>query len=56
MQGMPERKHLGGRRLSLRLKHRAGVGAYLDGTAGKKITLPALVLNAWDFRIYRKVR
>ena len=41
----------------------AGVanGEYVDETPGedesarKKITLPALVLNAWDFRIYRKV-
>jgi len=36
-------------------------GEYMDETPGldeaarKKITLPALVLNAWDFRIYRKV-
>ena len=28
----------------------------LDEAAREKITLPALVLNAWDFRIYRKVR
>ena len=27
----------------------------LDNAAGKKISLPALVLRAWDFRIYRKV-
>ncbi|HUD67562.1 MAG TPA: hypothetical protein VMQ17_23465 [Candidatus Sulfotelmatobacter sp.] len=27
----------------------------LDDAAGKKISLPALVLKAWDFRIYRKV-
>ncbi|MGZ4813865.1 MAG: alpha-amylase family glycosyl hydrolase [Terriglobales bacterium] len=26
-----------------------------DEAARKKITLPALVLNAWDFRIYRKL-
>ncbi len=37
-------------------------GEYIDETPGlddaarKKITLPALVLNAWDFRIYRKIR
>jgi cyclomaltodextrinase / maltogenic alpha-amylase / neopullulanase len=37
-------------------------GEYVDETPGldeatrKKITLPALVLNAWDFRIYRKIR
>jgi glycosidase len=37
-------------------------GEYLDETPGrdeaarKKVTLPALVLNAWDFRIYRKAR
>ena len=36
-------------------------GEYVDETPGldeavrKKITLPALALNAWDFRIYRKV-
>lgn len=36
-------------------------GEYKDETPGldeavrKKVTLPALVLNAWDFRIYRKV-
>jgi len=28
----------------------------LDQAARKKIALPALVLNGWDFRIYRKVR
>lgn len=28
----------------------------LDETARRKITLPALALKAWDFRIYRKVR
>ncbi len=28
----------------------------LDESAKTKVTLPALVLNAWDFRIYRKVR
>jgi len=37
-------------------------GEYVDETPGldqaarKKIALPALVLNAWDFHIYRKVR
>jgi glycosidase len=37
-------------------------GEYIDETPGreqaarKQVTLPALVLNAWDFRIYRKVR
>ncbi len=37
-------------------------GEYLDETPGrdeaarKNVTLPALVLNAWDVRIYRKVR
>jgi cyclomaltodextrinase len=37
-------------------------GEYLDETPGrddaarKQVTLPALVLNAWDFRIYRKLR
>ena len=37
-------------------------GEYLDETPGrdeaarKQVMLPALVLNAWDFRIYRKVR
>jgi cyclomaltodextrinase / maltogenic alpha-amylase / neopullulanase len=37
-------------------------GEYVDETPGlderarKRISLPALVLNAWDFRIYRKVR
>jgi cyclomaltodextrinase / maltogenic alpha-amylase / neopullulanase len=36
-------------------------GEYIDETPGvdeaarKKVTLPAIVLNAWDFRIYRKV-
>lgn len=36
-------------------------GEYVDQTPGldeaarKKITLPALVLKAWDFRIYRKI-
>jgi glycosidase len=39
----------------------APIGEYVDETPGlddsarKKITLPALVLNAWDFRIYRKI-
>lgn len=28
----------------------------LDESARKKITLPALALRAWDFRIYRKIR
>ena len=27
----------------------------LDETARKKTTLPVLILNGWDFRIYRKV-
>jgi len=37
-------------------------GEYVDETPGldeetrKKITVPAVVLNAWDIRIYRKVR
>jgi len=37
-------------------------GEYVDETPGldeaarRKITLPALVLGAWDFRIYRKTR
>ena len=40
----------------------APAGEYVDETPGpddsarKKISLPVLVLNAWDFRIYRKVR
>jgi len=39
----------------------APAGEYADETPGldqaarKRITLPALVLNAWDFRIYRRV-
>lgn len=38
-----------------------GDGQYVDETPGldeaarKKISLPAIVLNAWDFRIYKKV-
>jgi glycosidase len=37
-------------------------GEYIDETPGldeaarRRVTLPALVLNGWDFRIYRKVR
>jgi len=40
----------------------AAAGEYEDATPGeddaarKKITLPALTLGAWDFRIYRKVK